>query len=200
MWKLSWVYPAQPGSGPAGGASRHQDAETCVQRDKHGKPACVVCVCTLILHLKRQGHRSLYSAAKNVQKAPPPPQLQRPAGPLTSWERGRRKANVRVKSQRDVKTGIKGSHAFFSGAKACEPCTTETPTPALFSSPSSVPSPGATNRFLSHKVDGQVASSSVEFVNWLFWAQFHGRYLFRMWQWRHLSVHMSVRVIIVNEA
>lgn len=49
MWKLSWVYPAQPGSGPAGGERRHQDAETCVQRDKHGNPACVVCVCTLIL-------------------------------------------------------------------------------------------------------------------------------------------------------
>lgn len=191
MWKLSWVYPAQPGSGPAGGASRHQDAETCVQRDKHGKPACVVCVWTLILRLKRQGHRSLYSEAKNVQKAVD--------------KLGTRALKSQRSSQKSK--GCQNWHQRFPRfflAKACEPCkanpTTETPTPGLFSSPSSVPSPGATNRFLSCKVDGQVASSSVEFVNWLFWAQFHGRYLFRMWQWRHLSVHRSGWVIIVNGA
>lgn len=36
MWKLSWVYPAQPSLVPSGRESRHQDTETCVQTDKHG--------------------------------------------------------------------------------------------------------------------------------------------------------------------
>lgn len=34
MWKLSWVYPAQPSLVPAGRESRHQDTETCIQTDK----------------------------------------------------------------------------------------------------------------------------------------------------------------------
>lgn len=66
MWKLSWVYPAQPSLVPAGRESRHQDTATCIQTDKHGNP--VSCVPTLILHLKCKvvGH------AKNASCLPPP--------------------------------------------------------------------------------------------------------------------------------
>lgn len=42
MWKLSWVYPAQPSLVPVGRESRHQDAETCIQTDKHGSLVSVL--------------------------------------------------------------------------------------------------------------------------------------------------------------
>lgn len=66
MWKLSWVYPAQPSLVPVGRESRHQDTETCIQTDKHGNP--VSCVPTLILDFKCKvvGH------AKNASCLPPP--------------------------------------------------------------------------------------------------------------------------------
>lgn len=67
MWKLSWVYPAQPNLVPAGRESRHQDTETCIQTDKHGNLVC--CVRTLILHIKCRviGH----SQAKTASSLPP---------------------------------------------------------------------------------------------------------------------------------
>lgn len=62
--------------------------------------------------------------------------LKRLASLFKCWGQGSCNANIHVKSQRDVKTAINGSHAF--PAKVCEPCTAnlschETPTPALFS-------------------------------------------------------------------
>ena len=55
---------------------------------------------------------------------------------LTCRGQGRSKANIEIRSQRDVKYGISGSHAF--PPKVDEPCTAnlsrhETPTPTLFS-------------------------------------------------------------------
>lgn len=65
MWKLSWDYPAQPGSVPVGGESRHQDTETCVQTGKHRNLVCCVCLHSDIT-FEMQGQRSLYSGARNV--------------------------------------------------------------------------------------------------------------------------------------
>lgn len=137
---------------------------------------------------------------------------RRLAALFTCGGQGRRKGNIQVKSHRDVKTGVNGSHAF--PAKVYEPCTAnlschETPHPCSFLPPS--PVPALTQSAISSIIkllcrpgfpppDGQAACSFVGDVNWSFWAQLHGWYLFHMWHWQPLRAHRAVWVIILNEA
>lgn len=56
MWKLSWVYPAQPSLGLPGGAragiTAGSQLKTCIQANKHRDSLCVymsICVCIFVI-------------------------------------------------------------------------------------------------------------------------------------------------------
>lgn len=114
-------------------------------------------------------------------------ELKRLAALFACWGQGRRKANFQVKSQRDVKTAVNGSHAFLSTANLSRH---EAPTPALFSLHHqclAVTQPAVSSIIKSlykpefPPLDSQAARSFVGHVNWSFWPQLHGWYRFHMW-------------------
>lgn len=92
MWKLSWVYPAQPSLVPAGRESRHQNTETCIQTDKHGNLVCYVHTLTLRLKCKLICHCIGKLKKKLLPYLHETLHLHRLAALLTSWEGGRPKS------------------------------------------------------------------------------------------------------------
>lgn len=79
-------------------------------------------------------------------------ELKRLVALFACWGQGHYKANIQVKSQIDVKSGVNGSHAFL--AKVYELCTAnlsrhETPTPCSFLPSSPAPSPDPTSRIFN---------------------------------------------------